>query len=62
MELDLPDIAKIVQFSGFPEINKVITDFCQNFLGKKPYLISRKAILNFPQNQSTSGDRNRFDV
>jgi type III pantothenate kinase len=43
-----PDIAKIGFSSVVPEINKVITDFCQNFLGKKPYLISSKSYPKLP--------------
>lgn len=43
-----PDIAKIGFSSVVPEINKTITDFCQNFLGTKPYLISSKSYPKLP--------------
>jgi type III pantothenate kinase len=43
-----PDIAKIGFSSVVPEINKVIIDFCQNFLGKKPYLIASKSYPKLP--------------
>jgi type III pantothenate kinase len=43
-----PDIARIGFSSVVPEINKVITDFCQNFLGKKAYLISSKSYSKLP--------------
>jgi type III pantothenate kinase len=42
------DIAKIGFSSVVPEINKAITDFCKNFLGKKPYLISAKSYAKLP--------------
>ena len=42
------DIAQIGFSSVVPEINKVITDFCVNFLGKKPYLISAKSYAKLP--------------
>jgi type III pantothenate kinase len=42
------DIAQIGYSSVVPEINKIITDFCVNFLGKKPYLISAKSYSKLP--------------
>ncbi len=42
------DIAKIGFSSVVPEINKVITDFCINFLGKKPFLITPKSYTKLP--------------
>lgn len=43
-----PDIERIGFSSVVPEINKVIIAFCQNFLGKKPYLISSKSYAKLP--------------
>jgi type III pantothenate kinase len=43
-----PDITKIGFSSVVPEINKTITDFCENFLGRKPYLISAKSYSKLP--------------
>jgi type III pantothenate kinase len=43
-----PDISQIGYSSVVPEINKIITDFCVNFLGKKPYLISAKSYVKLP--------------
>ena len=42
------DIAQIGFSSVVPEINKIIIDFCENFLGKKPYLISAKSYAKLP--------------
>ncbi|MDG1277047.1 MAG: type III pantothenate kinase [Algoriphagus sp.] len=42
------DISQIGYSSVVPEINKIITDFCVNFLGKKPYLISAKSYSKLP--------------
>jgi type III pantothenate kinase len=46
--IDPPDIAQIGVSSVVPEINKIITDFCENFLGKKPYLISPTSYSKLP--------------
>ncbi len=43
-----PDIAQIGLSSVVPEINKSILEFCVNFLGKTPYLISAKSYSKLP--------------
>jgi type III pantothenate kinase len=46
--IDVSQIEKIGFSSVVPEVNAIIDQFCQNFLGKKPYLISAKSFAKLP--------------
>ncbi|MFN3998677.1 type III pantothenate kinase [Algoriphagus sp.] len=46
--IHISQIEKIGFSSVVPELNAIIEQFCQNFLGQNPYLISAESYLNLP--------------
>jgi len=46
--IQISQIEKIGFSSVVPEVNSIIEQFCQNFLGQDPYLISAKSYANLP--------------
>lgn len=48
--IQISQIEKIGFSSVVPEVNSIIEQFCQNFLGQNPYLISPKSYSKLPVN------------